>query len=53
MNLEVYADCVQSLAVFLSFVEKHCDQFDHVLFRASVRTGRSFQSLLVFAHAAS
>ena len=33
MSLEPYADCVQSLAGFLSFVEKHCEQFDHVLFR--------------------
>ena len=33
MSSEVYADCVQSLAGFLSFVEKHCEQFNHVLFR--------------------
>ena len=33
MSSEVYADRVQSLAGFLSFVEKHCEQFDHVLFR--------------------
>jgi hypothetical protein len=32
-----YADCVESLTGFTGFVEKHCAQFDHVLFRGQRR----------------